>query len=226
LCFFGKFDVSSDPIATPDRRGLCLILSSPSGAGKTTLARLLLASDASLGHSVSVTTRPARAQEADGVDYYFVTRDRFEAMRDAGELLEWAEVFGNFYGTPAEPVKAALTEGRDMLFDVDWQGASSIAALLPEDAVRIFILPPSGEELSRRIYSRGTDPEHVIEARLEGAEAEISHWGDYDYVLVNRNVEDSLAVLRGIVTAERHRRHRQVGLRSLIAQLSPPSRTR
>ncbi|MBJ7535231.1 guanylate kinase [Rhodomicrobium vannielii ATCC 17100] len=218
--------MSSEPIATPDRRGLCLILSSPSGAGKTTLARLLLASDASLGHSVSVTTRPSRAQEADGVDYYFVTRDRFEAMRDAGELLEWAEVFGNFYGTPAEPVKAALAEGRDMLFDVDWQGASSIAALLPEDAVRVFILPPSGEELSRRIYSRGTDPEHVIEARLEGAEAEISHWGDYDYVLVNRNVEDSLAVLRGIVTAERHRRHRQVGLRTLIAQLAPPSRAR
>jgi len=226
LCFFGKFNVNSDPIATPDRRGLCLILSSPSGAGKTTLARLLLAADGALGHSVSVTTRPPRPQEADGVDYYFVTRGRFDGMRDAGELLEWAEVFGNFYGTPAEPVKAALAEGRDMLFDVDWQGAASIAALLPEDAVRVFILPPSGEELSRRIHSRGTDAQHVIEARLEGAEAEISHWGDYDYVLVNRDVEESLAVLKGIVTAERHRRHRQIGVKTLIAQLAPPSRTR
>jgi len=217
--------VSSNTIA-PERRGLCLILSSPSGAGKTTLARHLLAGDASLGHSVSVTTRPSRPQEAEGVDYYFVTRDRFAAMQEASELLECAEVFGNFYGTPAEPVKAALAQGRDMLFDVDWQGAASIAKLLPNDAVRVFILPPSAEELSRRIYARASDPDHVIEARLEGAEAEISHWGDYDYVLVNRDIEESLAVLRGIITAERHRRHRQVGLKKLIAQLAPPSRAR
>ena len=205
---------------SPLRRGLCLILSSPSGAGKTTLARGLLASDAGLKSSVSVTTRPPRAGEVDGEHYFFVSRERFEAMRAGGELLESAEVFGNFYGTPAQPVKEALAQGKDIVFDVDWQGAASIASILPEDTVRVFILPPSAEELARRIYTRGTDAKQVIENRLKAAAREISHWNEYDYVLVNRDIEESLAVLKAIVQAERHRRYRQHGLADFVSGLT------
>ncbi len=201
------------------RRGLCLILSSPSGAGKTTLARLLLSGDETLRNSISVTTREPRPREKEGVDYHFVSRKQFEELRSSGNLLEWAEVFGNLYGTPAEPAKAALAEGRDIVFDVDWQGAASIAALLPNDTVRIFILPPSAEELSRRIHARASDPQHQIETRLKGAAVEISHWTDYDYVLVNRDVAECLAALRAILTAERLRRHRQVGLMDFVPTL-------
>ncbi len=209
----------TDSSVLASRRGVCLILSSPSGAGKTTLARLLLESDAKLIQSISVTTRPPRPQEQDGVDYIFVTRERFEVLRERGELLEWAEVFGNLYGTPAEPVRKSLASGRDMIFDLDWQGAASIAALLPQDTVRVFILPPSAEELSRRIYARGADTVDVIEARLRAAAIEISHWGEYDYVLVNSDIGESLLVLQAILTAERYKRHRQHVLEEFVPAL-------
>ncbi|MGO9475524.1 MAG: guanylate kinase [Rhodomicrobium sp.] len=208
----------SDANFLPARRGVCLVLSSPSGGGKTTLARLLLKAEPFLAHSVSATTRPPRQQEADGVDYFFVSRDRFEAMRGAGELLESAEVFGNLYGTPAQPVRLALAEGKDILFDIDWQGAAAIASLLPDDTVRVFILPPSVEELSRRIHGRGTDDKHVIEGRLKAAANEISHWAEYDYVVVNRDIEESLNALQSILAAERHKRHRQHGLVELVSK--------
>ena len=213
------------PFCTP-RRGLCLILSSPSGAGKTTLTRGLLASGAGLKSSVSVTTRLPRAGEVNGEHYFFVSRERFEAMRGGGDLLESAEVYGNFYGTPAQPVKEALEQGRDIVFDVDWQGAASIASLLPQDAVRVFILPPSAEELARRIYTRGTDAKQVIENRLKAAARDMSHWNEYDYVLVNRDIGESLAVLRSILEAERHKRYRQRGLPEFVAGLTggaPPA---
>ncbi len=205
---------------SPSRRGVCLILSSPSGAGKTTLARLLLANDDRLGHSISVTTRRPRPQEREGVDYYFVSRSQFDELRSSGSLLEWAEVFGNFYGTPLDPVKAALTEGRDIVFDVDWQGAASIAGILPNDTVRVFILPPSADELSRRIYARASDPEHEIETRLKAAAVEISHWPEYDYVLVNIDLKESLAQLQAIIAAERLKRSRQVGLPDFVSALT------
>ncbi len=195
-----------------------MILSSPSGGGKTTLARLLLKSEPLLAHSISATTRRPREQEADGVDYFFVSKERFETMRRAGELLESAEVFGNLYGTPAQPVKQALADGKDILFDIDWQGAAAIASLLPDDTVRVFILPPSPEELSRRIYGRGTDAKPVIEGRLKAAANEISHWAEYDYVIVNREIEESLNALRAILTAERHKRHRQRGLADFVSK--------
>jgi guanylate kinase len=219
----GTFTVSNADQSL-SRRGLCLILSSPSGAGKTTLARLLLSSDDALRSSVSVTTREPRPREKEGADYYFVSRKQFEDLKTSGNLLEWAEVFGNLYGTPAEPVKAALAEGRDIIFDVDWQGAASIAALLPNDVVRVFILPPSAEELARRIHARASDSANQIETRLEGAAVEIGHWTEYDYVLVNRNIDECLAALKAILTAERLRRHRQVGLLDFVPTLSSASR--
>jgi guanylate kinase len=221
-CIFrpGKLNVTLGADQKLVRRGLCLILSSPSGAGKTTLARRLLDSDAELRHSVSVTTRSPRPREQEGVDYFFVSRERFESLRDAGALLEWAEVFGNLYGTPADAVRRSLAEGKDVIFDVDWQGAAAIARLLPNDTVRVFILPPSGEELSRRIYNRASDPKHVIEARLEAASVEISHWDEYDYVLVNHDLDESAAALKSILAAERLRRHRQRGLADFVSQLT------
>lgn len=209
----------SNSAQSPKRRGLCLILSSPSGAGKTTLARLLLASDAGLSNSISVTTRAPRPKERNGLDYHFVSRAKFEELRDSGNLLEWAEVFGNFYGTPAEPVKATLATGKDIVFDVDWQGAASIASVLPDDTVRIFILPPSAEELSRRIHARAAEPEDVIDRRLRAAASEIGHWDEYDYVLVNSTIEESLAALQTILKAERLKRGRQVGLSAFVAGL-------
>ncbi|MFY9641680.1 MAG: guanylate kinase [Rhodomicrobium sp.] len=205
----------------PSRRGVCLILSSPSGAGKTTLARALLASEAGLCSSISVTTRPPRAGEAEGVDYFFVPREKFEAMRERGELLEWAQVFGNYYGTPAQPVRDALAAGKDMILDVDWQGAASIASLLPGDTVRVFILPPSADELSRRIHGRGTDAKDVIQGRLKAAAIDISHWSEYDYVLVNNDIPESLSALKAILHAERHKRQRQRGLAEFVSRLTP-----
>jgi guanylate kinase len=169
--------------------------------------------------SLSVTTRKPRPQERDGHDYSFVSEEEFAALRDNRALLEWAKVFGNFYGTPAEPVRKALAEGRDVVFDIDWQGAASIAELLPEDTVRVFILPPSRNELTRRIYTRGSDSHDVIAARLKGANAEMAHWKEYDYLIVNHDIEDSLSKLKSILRAERQKRHRLTSVEALLEEL-------
>src|ERR1700744_4107412 len=186
-----------------ERRGLMFVLSSPSGAGKTTLSRMLIAETPDLQMSVSVTTRPMRPGEVEGKDYYFVDQKRFEAMVNGGELLEWAQVFGNRYGTPRAPVEAALSQGRDILFDIDWQGTQQLHAKAGEDPLRVFILPPSLAELERRLRGRGTDSDDVIARRMERAVAEISHWAEYDYVLVNQDAEACLGEVRTILGAER-----------------------
>lgn len=201
------------------RRGLMLILSSPSGAGKSTLARLLLEQNPDIYLSVSVTTRERRPSEVEGVHYHFLTRDRFEKMRDAGDLLEHAEVHGNFYGTPREPVEAALAAGRDVLFDIDYQGAEQLYARMPDDIVGVFILPPSAHELKMRLERRAEDASGVIEKRLKNARTEIAHWQDYNYVLVNEDLNSTFANLRNILLAERLRRERQVGLAPVIERL-------
>jgi len=188
------------------RRGLLLIVSSPSGAGKTTLTRLLLEQEEKVNLSISVTTRPRRTSEVDGVHYHFVSRRRFEAMREGGELLEWAEVHGNFYGTPREPVEAALNEGRDVLFDIDWQGTLQLYETMRADVVSVFVLPPTAEELKARLERRAEDTPDIIARRLKNAAEEIPHWQEYDYVLVNRDLSDSLSRLRSILTAERLKR--------------------
>ncbi len=196
-----------------------LILSSPSGAGKSTLARLLLEQNPDIYLSVSVTTRERRPSEVEGVHYHFLTRDRFEKMRDAGDLLEHAEVHGNFYGTPRDPVEAALAAGRDVLFDIDYQGAEQLYARMPEDIVGVFILPPSAQELKMRLERRAEDASGVIEKRLKNARTEIAHWQDYNYVLVNEDLNSTFANLRNILLAERLRRERQVGLAPVIERL-------
>ncbi len=201
------------------RRGLMLVLSSPSGAGKTTLSRAILERDAELKVSVSVTTRPPRPGEIEGRDYHFRSVAAFEALRAAGGLLEWAEVHGNFYGTPAADVMERLDSGGDLLFDIDWQGAQQVAARAPSDTVRVFILPPSALALERRLVARKQDEPAVIERRLAGAEIEISHWAEYDYVIVNERIEESLARLMAILAAERSRGTRQKGLPGLVTGL-------
>ncbi len=201
------------------RRGFCLILSSPSGAGKTTLAKRLLAADKSLTLSVSVTTRPPRSGEVNGVDYTFISHDAFEALRHQGGFLEWAEVFGNLYGTPLGAVQERLNAGQDLIFDVDWQGARSIVNTLPGDVATVFILPPSRDELARRLVSRASEPAAVIERRLNAASAEISHWHEYEYVIVHDNVEHSLVSLLSIVAAERLRRNRRLDLEAFTQSL-------
>ena len=202
-----------------ERRGLLLVLSSPSGAGKTTLARRLLDSDGGIAMSVSVTTRKARPGEAEGKDYFFLDEARFKAMRDAGELLEWAKVFGNHYGTPRGPVTAAIAAGRDVLFDIDWQGAQQLSETMKGDLVRVFILPPSGEALEARLRGRAQDPPEVVASRMAEASNEISHWAEYDYVIVNADVEKSLAGLKAILTAERMKRERLSGLTAFVREL-------
>jgi guanylate kinase len=203
------------------RRGLLIILSSPSGAGKSTLARRLMGWDPSLRFSVSATTRAARPGEVDGQHYHFVSRARFGAMVAAGEMLEHAEVFGNFYGSPLAPTEAALAEGRDVLFDVDWQGGQQIRrSRLSRDTVSIFILPPSIAELERRLQTRAQDSAEVIAARMAEARAEISHWAEYDYVLINRDVDAAEAGLRTILTAERARADRQPWLSGFVQGLN------
>lgn len=211
--------MSISPVIPLSRRGFCLVLSSPSGAGKTSLARRLVEEDGNVTLSVSATTRPPRPQERHGSDYLFVSKEEFAKLRDSGGLLEWAEVFGNLYGTPAAPVREALARGTDIIFDVDWQGASAISRLLPGDSVTVFILPPSREELVRRLYGRGTDPEHVIRLRLKEAGEEISHWPDYDYIVVNAEFEESFAALKSIVRAERLKRERQTGISNFVKSL-------
>jgi guanylate kinase len=202
------------------RRGILLVLSSPSGAGKTTLSRALLASDGNIAMSVSVTTRPPRPGEIEGKDYHFISQRRFAEMRDHGELIEYAEVFGNFYATPRKPVEEALAHGRDMLFDIDWQGTQQLAQAMEDDLVRIFILPPSAEALRERLMKRAQDSPSVIAKRMAEASREISHWPEYDYVIVNRDVAESSAQITAILAAERLRRKRQTGLTEFVRELT------
>ena len=209
------------------RRGLMLVLSSPSGAGKSTISRLLLEQEVDLDLSISVTTRPRRPSEVDGVHYHFIAPDAFAAMRDRRELLEWAEVHGNLYATPRKPVEAALARGRDMLFDIDWQGTQQIARAMPDDVVRVFLLPPSMAELRARLERRAEDDRQVIARRLANARTEIGHWREYDYVIVNDDLQHSLAAVRAVLQAERLRRTRQTALagfvEELLAEKSPES---
>ncbi len=201
------------------RRGLMLVLSSPSGAGKSTIARNLLESDPGLELSVSVTTRARRGSEIEGVHYHFVSAREFEVLRDSDQLLEWAEVHGNFYATPRQPAEAAMAEGRDMLFDIDWQGALQLKEKMRADIVSIFILPPSMKELKMRLKRRAEDQEGVIEARLANARVEIEHWRDYDFVVVNDDLDRAFGEVRSIVTAERLRRDRRPGLFDFVTGL-------
>jgi len=201
------------------RRGLMLVLSSPSGAGKSTIARNLLEEDKSFELSVSYTTRPRRGSEIDGVHYHFATPRQFERLRDADAFLEWAEVHGNFYATPREPAEIALSEGRDMLFDIDWQGADQLREKMPADVVSVFILPPSMAELRARLMRRAEDQQQVIEARLGNARNEIEHWRKYDYVVVNDDLDRAFHAVKCIVTAERLRRDRRPGLFSFVTGL-------
>ena len=207
--------------ATPPvaRRGILFVLSSPSGAGKTTLARRVLAGDAGIELSVSVTTRAPRPGEAEGRDYRFVDTGEFRRMRDAGELLEWAEVFDHLYGTPRVPVEQALARGRDVLFDIDWQGTQQLAEKLPQDLVRIFILPPSAKVLEERLRARAQDADATVARRMAEAAAELAHWAEYDYVLVNSDLEASAAGLRAILAAERLRRERLLGLADFVRSM-------
>lgn len=207
-------------MTTIPRRGLLLVMSSPSGAGKTTLARKLLASDSNITMSVSVTTRAPRPGEVDGKDYHFITHEEFARLRDRDDLLEYAEVFGNFYGTPKRPVAEALQAGRDVLFDIDWQGTQQLGAVMEEDLVRIFILPPSAEELRERLIRRAQDSASTVAKRMAKAADEISHWPEYDYVIVNENAETASAEIDAILTAERLRRRRRVGLSSFVRELT------
>jgi guanylate kinase len=201
------------------RRGLMLVLSSPSGAGKTTLSRLLLRSDRNVELSISVTTRPKRRGEVDGRDYHFIDRVRFDGMARRGELLEWAEVFGHRYGTPRMPVTRALQAGRDVLFDIDWQGTQQLREKARTDLVSVFILPPTAKELERRLKRRAQDSKAVIGSRMAKASDEMSHWPEYDYVVVNREKRKAFAELRGILAAERLKRERQVGLSDFVRRL-------
>ncbi len=203
------------------RRGLLLILSSPSGAGKSTLARRLMEWDPSLRFSVSATTRAPRSGETDGREYYFRSRADFETMVQDGQMLEHAEVFGNFYGSPSAPVEAAMLEGRDTLFDIDWQGGQQIRnSALGRDAVSVFVLPPSIAELERRLRARAQDSDGVIAGRMEKSRDEISHWAEYDYVLINTDIDAAFLELKTILQAERMRRDRQPALSEFVRSLN------
>ena len=213
-------------MASPDprpsglnRRGLMFILSSPSGAGKTTISHMLLAADAAIALSVSATTRPIRPGEVDGKDYHFVAQADFDRMVEQDELYEWARVFDHCYGTPKAQIRAGLKEGRDFLFDIDWQGTQQLFQKDQQDVVRVFILPPSLEELQRRLVSRAQDSTEVIESRMERARAEISHWDGYDYVVINDDVDLCFAKVSQILAAERMKRARQTGLIGFVRQL-------
>lgn len=202
------------------RRGLMLVLSSPSGAGKTTMSKRLLAGDPLISLSVSATTRPPRSGEIDGQDYHFVSDEQFDGLVVTGQLLEWAHVFGNRYGTPRAPVEGALSEGRDILFDIDWQGTQQLRqSQAGGDLVSIFLLPPTMEELQRRLEGRASDSAEVIAGRMARASDEISHWAEYDYILVNDDPGQCLYEIRSILVAERLRRERQRGLASFVRDL-------
>lgn len=201
------------------RRGLMLVLSSPSGAGKTTLSRKLLASDPDVQLSVSVTTRKQRPGEIDGRDYHFLDPARFDAMVENGELLEWAHVFGHRYGTPRAPVEAALARGRDVLFDIDWQGTQQLREKADRDLVSVFVLPPSIPDLERRLRTRAQDSDEVIHTRMAKAADEMSHWAEYDYVVINTDIDHAFAEVRSILAAERLKRERQTGLSDFVRRL-------
>ena len=201
------------------RRGLMLVLSSPSGAGKTTIARMLLERDPALSMSVSSTTRPIRPGEEDGRDYHFVDPTEFNLMINRQEFLEHAKVYGNYYGTSRSAVEGALAGGSDVIFDIDWQGAQQLSQVAGGDLVRVFILPPSTEELDRRLHTRAQDSDEVVASRMAKAADEMSHWAEYDFIVINEDVEKSVAQVQAILTAERSRRKRQVGLSEFVKRL-------
>jgi guanylate kinase len=201
------------------RRGLMLVLSSPSGAGKTTLSRLLIDRSPGLKMSVSATTRPMRPGEVEGRDYFFVDKARFEAMARQGELLEWATVFDNRYGTPREPVETALASGQDVLFDIDWQGTQQLREKARADVVSVFILPPSAADLEKRLHSRAQDSDDVIRGRMSRASHEMSHWAEYDYIVINYEIDDAFAEVQSILKAERLKRERRTGLTTFVRKL-------
>ena len=201
------------------RRGLMLVLSSPSGAGKTTLSRRLLQTDSDIVMSVSATTRPPRPNEVDGQDYFFVSPDKFEAMVKASEFLEHATVFGNKYGTPRGPVMAALEAGKDVLFDIDWQGTQQLKMQAREDLASVFVVPPSKAELERRLRIRAQDSEDVVKARMAKASDELSHWAEYDYLLMNDDIQHAQGKLEEILRVERSRRARQPGLAQIVRDM-------
>ena len=203
-----------------ERRGLLFVLSSPSGAGKSTLSKMLLDADDNISLSVSYTTRPPRPGEVDGQHYHFTDTATFKKMAADGEFLEWAHVFGHRYGTPKAPVESALADGCDVLFDIDWQGAQQLYQEAGPDVVRVFILPPSIEELERRLHTRAQDSDQVIADRMSRAKSEIGHWDGYDYVLINDNVENCFAKVQQILTAERMKRRRQKGLIGFVRDLA------
>jgi guanylate kinase len=210
---------SKDKIAAVARRGLMLVLSSPSGAGKTTLSRKLLDDDGDVSLSVSVTTRPPRRGEVDGLDYHFIDEARFQDMVGRGQLLEWAKVFDYHYGTPKQPVDEVLAQGRDVLFDIDWQGTQQLREKAAGDLVSIFVLPPSIPDLEQRLHTRAQDSDDVIHARMAKAADEMSHWAEYDYVVINRDIEDAFAEVQAILKAERLKRERQTGLSAFVRDL-------
>jgi guanylate kinase len=210
----------ASPFAGIARRGLLFVMSSPSGAGKTTLSRKLLAADKLISMSVSVTTRKPRPGEVDGKDYHFISKDAFETMVANGDLLEWANVFGNLYGTPRKPVDTALAAGRDVLFDIDWQGTQQLAQAMKDDLVRLFILPPAPDVLRERLIKRAQDSSAVIAKRMAEAAHEISHWPEYDYVVVNDDLERAHQQVLAILTAERLKRRRQLGLAEFVRNLT------
>jgi len=202
-----------------ERRGLMFVLSSPSGAGKTTLSRLLIDSMPGLEMSVSVTTRPMRPGEVDGRDYLFVDKDRFEHMTKHDELFEWAVVFDNRYGTPRAPVEAALSSGQDVLFDIDWQGTQQLREKARADVVSVFILPPSAGDLEKRLHTRAQDSDEVIHGRMSRATHELSHWAEYDYIVVNHSVDEAFTEVQSILKAERLKRERRTGLADFVREL-------
>lgn len=201
------------------RRGLMLVLSSPSGAGKTTISRKLLAEESMLDMSISATTRPPRPNETDGTDYHFMTTEAFGLMRNRGDMLEHAKVFDNHYGTPRLPVENALLAGRDVLFDIDWQGTQQLKEVAADDLVQVFILPPSVAELERRLTTRASDAPEVVTERMSRASDEISHYAEYDYIIVNEDVTESVGKVKAILQAERLKRVRQTGLSDFVSQL-------
>lgn len=202
-----------------ERRGLMFVLSSPSGAGKTTLSRMLLGKVPGLSMSISATTRPMRPGEIDGQDYLFVDKVRFAAMVKGGELLEHATVFDNSYGTPRAPVEKALSEGRDVLFDIDWQGTQQLREKASKDVVSVFILPPSAADLEKRLHTRAQDSDEVIRGRMDRASHEMSHWAEYDYIVVNHTIDEAFAEVQSILKSERLKRERQTGLSQFVRNL-------